>query len=811
MEWNDKLPKDHVLREAKWIWPMDRLYLVNCYAEFRKDFNLKSVPAKAPFFITADKAYKLYINGRYVCRGPARGFQKSWPYDEVDIAQYLNKGHNWIAVEAYNPGIGTFQYIHQAKAGFLCAASWKDFLLVSDLEWLMRRSPGRAFTNTARYSVQLDFQEFFDARQENNDWVFCPEIKWKNSANYLSGVPGKEDVRTIGSISPFGQPPWETLEPRNIPMLKDTLTAPAKVTMTAQGRNAEGYENWQNVSWGIHDEYKNMKWAEPSIKTSKKQDFMELEIPVSGKGKFTAVALKMPHYVVANLLVDVNGAKGDEIIDFQHVEIMENGIPVMHEPWSACQVAFANRLTLRKGMNSHEFFHIIGFGAFFMLVRNNTVPLKIKISARNTGYPFTMEGKFECSEKTLNDIHAMCRHTQKVCSLDAYVDTPWREQAQWWGDARVQARNTFYLDGDARLLKRGIRNIASQYAPQGLTYGHAPTIAYNCILPDFSLTWILTVWDYYWQTGDISLFNEQWSRIKEVLDYFETPEARSASGLLKHDRRFWLFEDWCTLYKGEVPTFLNLWYVYTLRYIVKMLNVSGMKKEAASVSKKTEVHEKLCMKFLYDRKQKLFIGGLDTKMKPVDNLSVHDQTIALMSGLAPEAHQNMIDKLILPYLKDEKLEVAIPSSFWCTYVIEEMVKYGYAKEALAFIRKKWQPMLKNGTTWETFAWTPTQGHSTTHAWSAHPSSHLVNILGGITQKEAVWKEISFAPYFSEDISQCRVVVPSPAGKIIAEWNRGNGKIKVQLELPEGIIADVLLPGISCIKKGKGKFSWIINQ
>ena len=116
---------------------------------------------------------------------------------------------------------------------------------------------------------------------------------------------------------------------------------------------------------------------------------------------------------------------------------------------------------------------MIGFGAFFMVVRNNTTALKIRISARNSGYPFSMEGKFECSDKTLNDIHGICRHTQQICSLDAYVDTPWREQAQWWGDARVQAKNTFYLDGDARLFKRGIRNISSQRAPQGLTYGHA--------------------------------------------------------------------------------------------------------------------------------------------------------------------------------------------------------------------------------------------------------------------------------------------------------------------------------------------------
>jgi len=60
------------------------------------------------------------VNGEYVCRGPARGYQKSWPFDEVDIEKWLKKGRNVIAVRAYNPGRSNFQYIHQGYAGFHC-------------------------------------------------------------------------------------------------------------------------------------------------------------------------------------------------------------------------------------------------------------------------------------------------------------------------------------------------------------------------------------------------------------------------------------------------------------------------------------------------------------------------------------------------------------------------------------------------------------------------------------------------------------------------------------------------------------------
>lgn len=100
-----------------WIWPEHHKWdLLNSYALFRKSFELPRVPAKAPLFITADQSYQLYVNGVYVCRGPARGFQKHWPYDEVDVCAHLRKGRNVIAVRAHNPGFSNFQYLTEGYA-----------------------------------------------------------------------------------------------------------------------------------------------------------------------------------------------------------------------------------------------------------------------------------------------------------------------------------------------------------------------------------------------------------------------------------------------------------------------------------------------------------------------------------------------------------------------------------------------------------------------------------------------------------------------------------------------------------------------
>ena len=149
-----------LLSNAKWIWPENTLYLVNSYAGFRCDFELKEPLPEAPLHLTADQFYRLWINGKYVCRGPVRGHQKNWFYDTVDAAPYLRKGHNFIAVEAFNPGISTFSYHFEDRAGFLCAARWEDGteIFTNRDSWTMFRLTGYA-SDTARLSVQMNFQE----------------------------------------------------------------------------------------------------------------------------------------------------------------------------------------------------------------------------------------------------------------------------------------------------------------------------------------------------------------------------------------------------------------------------------------------------------------------------------------------------------------------------------------------------------------------------------------------------------------------------------------------------------------------------
>ena len=95
-------PEDIVLDSKATITSADSGPVApNKWIAFRKDFSLKSVPKSALARIAVDSKYWLWINGELVVfegqlkRGPNPSDSY---FDEVDIAPYLKKGENKLAL-----------------------------------------------------------------------------------------------------------------------------------------------------------------------------------------------------------------------------------------------------------------------------------------------------------------------------------------------------------------------------------------------------------------------------------------------------------------------------------------------------------------------------------------------------------------------------------------------------------------------------------------------------------------------------------------------------------------------------------------
>ena len=89
---------------ARWISVPDEPVDVYGVYHFRKTFELDALPEQFHIHVSADNRYKLYINGRLISLGPARGNVFNWNFETVDLSPYLKRGKNILAAVVWNYG-----------------------------------------------------------------------------------------------------------------------------------------------------------------------------------------------------------------------------------------------------------------------------------------------------------------------------------------------------------------------------------------------------------------------------------------------------------------------------------------------------------------------------------------------------------------------------------------------------------------------------------------------------------------------------------------------------------------------------------
>src|SRR5690606_2240054 len=110
-------------------------------------------------------------------------------------------------------------------------------------------------------------------------------------------------------------------------------------------------------------------------------------------------------------------------------------------------------------------------------------------------------GSFSCSDLRLERVWDISAHTLKLCMEDTFTDCPLYEQTLWVGDARNESVFAFTAFGAEDLARRCIV-LAGQSLERYPLVGCQLPSAWDTLLPAWSFLWGISVWDYYFQTGD---------------------------------------------------------------------------------------------------------------------------------------------------------------------------------------------------------------------------------------------------------------------------------------------------------------------
>ena len=189
---------------AKWIWTgQEGRHRYNQTIVARKAFSVtetrRAVEQRALLRITADSAYRCFINDSWVNDGPCRAWPEHYQYDEIDVTGYLHTGDNEIRIIAKYWGTGTFHQVPR-QAGLLVqldltAADGDVTTVATDGSWEAAVCPAWR-VNTPKVSIQMEAQEDYDARLEEA-LAFAP----------------------AAVLYTAGEGPWQDLHPRDVSLL----------------------------------------------------------------------------------------------------------------------------------------------------------------------------------------------------------------------------------------------------------------------------------------------------------------------------------------------------------------------------------------------------------------------------------------------------------------------------------------------------------------------------------------------------------------------------------------------------------------
>ena len=490
--------------------------------------------------------------------------------------------------------------------------------------------------------------------------------------------------------------------------------------------------------------------------------------------------------VVGYPRIEVEAPAGT-MVDMGYSELLEEGRVCPHRNG----VRYADRYIARNGRQVFETFGMRGFRYMMLTFRGTEGPVWVHdVGVNFSTYPVAHRGAFECSDERLNTIWEVGRTTVQLCMHDAYEDCPWREQAQWWGDARVEALVNYYAFGDAKLMARGLRQIAQSQRADGLTQGMVPGGGRAWWLPGFSLIWVISLWEYVLYTGDENLVHELYPNVRRLLSWFD--RQNGDRGLLE-EVPGWIFTDWTDLDSGGEIAALNALYVGALEAASELSNL--LRDEASAAKYKGRAHAVRTdfTLYLWSEEKGVYTDGVGS-----ERVSQHVNVLAALYDIAGEEKRDGIFQTIF---EDESDVVQIGSPYFMFYALDALHHSDRGDQAIEIIRKRWGAMLDAGATtwWERFS----PEDSWCHGWSAGPTYFLSAEILGVKPKAPGFRRFEVKPRIGDltdallnrtvHLTWAKGIVPTVRGDIPVSWKRDEETFHLKVALPKGCKAEIAIP------------------
>ena len=770
-----------IVWNARWIWagppprtmvpfasvPRPPAESLNRFCYLRRGFELASVPATVPARITADSRFVLYVNGREVSRGPARSVPARLAWNEIDLAPVLRPGANVIAALVRFYGVPVAWWAPAPPSHELGMGSFAfeapAIALVSDGSWKASYAPYAQGLERMR-GLHTQPPEVLDGAHVPDGWndAGFDDSGWPKAYELSAGTFSHNRKRL--PVEPYSAPEPSGIAPLTAITIRQVETARRPVSAIESDDPREAY---------------------PPVDVRDGADSM--------------ITYDAGGMTIATPWVEVAGPAG-AIVDLHAGE--ERRTDGSAEPGER---NYAVRYVLGgRARERFEAFEMVGFRYLTAIASNGADILDAGAIERR--YPREDAARFECDDLRLNKIWRVGVRTLELCSTDAFLDCPGREQRAWVGDAYVHSLLTMISNTDWRLVRRNLRIGAQSRRPDGLlgmvsagdaTFG-------STTIPSYSLMWVRALARYFEHSADQATTRELLPSAADVLNAFE--RYRAPDGLIR-GMPGWAYVDWAMNETAEVFGVIDALYAAALDdYAFLIENVGGDRRAAADARERANL-TRAGFELLWDEPRGVYVDAADER-GPRRRVSQHTNAMAIVSGAAPRARwERMLD-----YILDESRVVVTPTiadnirayvtqqmdpaaymafdpernvvaaqPFFSHWVHDALVRAG-RRDLIAERCLKWWPQIERGnTTFEEY-WSAAPGTgSRCHAWSATPTYDLTAHVLGIRPLKPGYSEAEVAPRFGA-LKHLEGAVPTPRGFIEVVLSRDRGG---EVTVPDG--------------------------
>ncbi len=698
--------------DAVWIGSEHPFDLQEVYLRFRSpaDWQLAQAPKAAELLITADSRYKLWINGRFVSRGPARCWPHAQAVDRIDVTPYLAAGRNTLAVQVYQPGYSHFAYVHRGAAGLLAALTVDgEVVLTSGPAWSTRRDPS--------FSPFVPRVSIYQAGVEERD-LRLVEAWTDPDFDAAAWFPARV-------VTYAGGHPWLRTRVRAVPLLVER-----ELLVQALGSRQGVYplhlqadphlalrESWRGAGRAALAPDED-GWYAPRL----------------AAGETALWAFDLGRGYTCQGWFDVRGAGGEEQAAVSYTEKVKGDEPYLSDPATYCRVRMTDRFRLRAGDQMGEPFAMRGGRLLLFQVVGPAGPhFRIRLHATVSEYPLAITHRLEEVDPLMAQIVKLCETTLIACLSDGFVDNPWREHAQWVGDPLIDSLVLAAMSDDLRPMRRVIELAAEGAFADGTLPSVLPSEALAYVVVDFNYQWVELLYHYTQLSADRAFLAEMWPALTAMIARFRQDGGEDGLLITPAGRR--LFVDWSTMSKAEPNAIYNLHFVLALQLAASLAAQSGHAAEAAEWTAVAAALRQAA-------REAFWRDGCWYDDREGATYSQLAAALAVLTGAAePAEAPALLDAVVARSLDLDDGHMAgkmvIASPYMHHRVLEALRQHRRYDEAIAIIRARWGRWVEGGhpTAWENWNVDFPDG-SECHGFSSHPRYHLAEIAKALDVQRA---------------------------------------------------------------------------